>query len=184
VKKPVDLVIAMDISGSMSGQKISSARSSLMDFLRRLDDRDRVQIILFNSELRSMTELSNLGEKRDNLLNRVSGISEESGTRLFDAILMAIDELETNGDPNHIRSIVVLSDGVDTESQTTLDAFIAAINTAGKEGGTSIKVMTIAFGSDADTEILKQISDLTGGKMFEATPSTIEKVYSEIATFY
>ena len=184
VKKPVDLVIVMDISGSMSGEKINTARTSLMDFLRRLDNRDRVQIILFNSDLRNMTELSELGEKRDNLLNRVSGITEESGTRMFDAILMALDELSMNGNPNHIRSIVVLSDGVDTESVIPFDEFMTAINTAGKEGGTSIKVMTIAFGSDADTEILEQISVVTGGKMFKADPSSIQKVYSEIATFY
>ncbi|MBN2393511.1 MAG: VWA domain-containing protein, partial [Anaerolineae bacterium] len=40
-KKPVDLVVVMDVSGSMQGEKINAARKSLIDFVNLLDDRDR-----------------------------------------------------------------------------------------------------------------------------------------------
>ncbi|HRE26104.1 MAG TPA: VWA domain-containing protein, partial [Anaerolineales bacterium] len=49
-KKPVDLVAVLDISGSMEGDKIASARSSLSAFIGRLADRDRIQVIVFDDE--------------------------------------------------------------------------------------------------------------------------------------
>jgi len=183
-KKPVDLVVVMDISGSMKGDKIAAARSSLKEFVNLLDDRDRLEIILFNSKMLTMSELSPVGEKRQEVLNRISGIVETSGTRLYDAVDLAYQSLEAKGDPNHIRAVVVLSDGQDTESDQTFDSLMGKIGIASEEGGTAIKLFTIAFGDDADGSILKQMAEATGGKQYSSDPATISKVYAEIATFF
>ncbi|NPV57777.1 MAG: VWA domain-containing protein, partial [Anaerolineae bacterium] len=50
-KKPVDLVIAIDTSNSMNGRKIAAARTSLVDFINLLDDRDRLQVIGFSTDV-------------------------------------------------------------------------------------------------------------------------------------
>jgi len=183
-KKPVDLIVAMDISGSMSGAKITSARSSLMDFIKKLDDRDRLQIILFSSDITTLTPLSELGPKRQNVLDSVSGIFEGGDTRLYDATLQAYQELTQNGDPNHIRSIVVLSDGDDTASTNSIDQIMSEINASAGEGGNAIKIFSIAFGDGADTNILQQIAIPTGGKQYDSSPDNIKKIYDEIATFF
>jgi Ca-activated chloride channel family protein len=184
VKKPVDLVVLFDTSGSMQGDKIASARASLMQFVNLLDDRDRLEIIVFNSDLITLTDLSPMGEKRQDVLTRISGIVESGNTRLYDAVSLAYQELETKGDPNHIRSIIVLSDGEDTRSILPLDNLINQIDTASQEGGTSIKLFTIAFGQDAATDILIQIAEATGGKQYDGTPENINKVYQDISWFF
>ncbi len=183
VKKPVDLVVAMDVSGSMRGDKIASARSSLIDFINLLDDRDRMQVILFSDELISLTPLTPLGEKREDLVRRVSGIVEQGDTRLYDAVQMAYDELEGSGDPEHIRAIVVLSDGEDTASRLALGQLVGQVGSH-SESGTATKIFTIAFGDGADREVLSQIADPTGGKQYDSDPQTIREVYGEIATFF
>lgn len=183
-KKPVDLVVVMDISGSMRGDKISSARSSLMEFIQKLDDRDRVQINLFSSDIVTLTPLTELGEKRQQVLDSVSGVFEGGDTRLYDATLQAYQELQQNGDPKHIRAIVVLSDGDDTASSATLDNLIYELNQAQGEGGNSIKLFTIAFGDNADSNILQQMADPTGGREYDSSPETIQKIYDEISTFF
>jgi Ca-activated chloride channel family protein len=184
VKKPVDLVVVMDTSGSMQGDKITSARNSLMQFINLLDERDRLEVIVFNSDIITLTELSPVGEKRQQLLNRISGIVEGGGTRLYDTIQEAYESLENKGDESHIRSIVVLSDGQDTDSSMSVDDVINQIGATGEEAGSSIKVFTIGFGDDADKDILKQIAESTGGKQYDSNPETINKVYDEIATFF
>jgi len=184
VKKPVDLVVVMDVSGSMSGDKISSARESLMQFVNLLDDRDRLQIITFNKDIVTLTDLSPVGEKREDTTRRVSGIIERGGTRLYDATQAAYQELSEDGDPGHIRAIVVLSDGMDTDSDYQLNELMAEIGTSSEEGGRGIKLFTIAFGSDADEGVLKQMAEVTGGKQYKSDPSTIAKIYAEIATFF
>ena len=183
-KKPVDLVVVMDISGSMKGDKITSARSSLMQFIQKLDDRDRLQINLFSSDISTLTPLSELGGKRQQVLDSVSGIFEGGETKLYDATLQAYQDLQQNGDPKHIRAVVVLTDGQDTASTVPIDEVLSKINAAQGEGGNSIKLFTIAFGSDADKTTLQKLSDPTGGKEYDSSPENIQKIYDDIATFF
>ena len=183
-KKPVDLVVVMDISGSMRGDKITSARSSLMQFIEKLDDQDRLRIDLFNDQLTTLTPLTPLGDKRQQVIDSVSGIFEQNNTSLYDATLKAYQDLLVEGDPDHIRAIVVLSDGDDTVSVATLDEIIQEIQASEEEGGNAIKVFTIAFGEDASSDILKQIAEPSGGKQYDSSPETIQKIYDEIATFF
>lgn len=183
-KKPVDLVVVMDISGSMRGDKITSARSSLMQFVSKLDDNDRLQINLFNDQISTLTPLTPIGEKRQQVIDSVSGIFEINNTSLYDAVLNAYDGLEAEGNPDHIRAIVVLSDGEDTASLATLNDVIQKVQASEEEGGNAIKVFTIAFGDDADADILKQIAEPGGGKQYNSSPETIQKIYDEIATFF
>ena len=148
-----------------------------------LDDHDRLQVILFSDELVNLTPLSPLGDKRDDVLRRVSGVIEGGDTRLYEAVQVAYDELQASEDPQHIRAIVVLSDGEDTASDVGLTQLVMRISNL-SEGGSSTKVFTIAFGDSADRDILQQIAEPTGGKQYEGDPETISQVYAEIVTFF
>ncbi|MBN1261724.1 MAG: VWA domain-containing protein [Anaerolineae bacterium] len=182
-KKPVDLMVVVDVSGSMEGEKISSARASLVEFIELLDDRDRLEVILFSNQLTTLSELSALGEKRADVMRRVSGIIEGGDTRLYDAVQFAYDELRAKGDPDHIRAIVVLSDGADTASKLSLDQLMVQVGNL-SEGGKSTKIFTIAFGRDASVDILKRIAESTGGRQYDGDTKTISDVYAAIATFF
>jgi Ca-activated chloride channel family protein len=114
---------------------------------------------------------------------RASGITEGGQTRLYDAVQQAYTDLETHGDPKHIQAIVVLSDGEDTGSTYTWERLMKHIQVV-SEGGDAVKVFTIAFGSDANKDILHQIAEATGGKLYEGDPKTIHEVYAQIATFF
>jgi Ca-activated chloride channel family protein len=183
-KKPVDLVVVMDTSGSMEGEKITAARNSLMKFINLLDDRDRLQVVIFNSNIYSLTELSEVGPKRQQVLTHVAGITEGGGTTLYDATIQSYQDLGKNGDPRHIRAVVLLTDGKDTESQSSLDDVISTVGVSGENAGSGIKLFTIAFGGDADKDVLKQIAESTGGLQYDSDPKTIEQVYQAIATFF
>ena len=177
-------MLALDISGSMRGDKITSARSSLIQFVGKLDDNDRLRIDLFNDQISTLTPLSPIGEKRQQVMDSVSGIFEMNNTSLYDAVLYAYDGLAAEGDPDHIRAIVILSDGEDTSSTATLQDVIQKVRASEGEGGNAIKIFTIAFGEDANADVLKQIAEPGGGKQYNSSPETIQKIYDEIATFF
>jgi len=183
VKKPVDVVVVLDISGSMEGKKISSARSSLVDFIDLMDDRDRLEVILFNDEMITLTDLSPLGEKRQDVRNRVSGVVERGDTKLYSAVELAYRELEEKGNPDHIRAIVALTDGQDTASTITLPELVNRIESQ-SESGDATKIFTIAFGRAADRDVMRRIAEITGGKQYDSDPETIGEIYAEIATFF
>jgi Ca-activated chloride channel family protein len=184
VKKPVDVTLVIDTSGSMRGDKIAAARQSLIAFVELLDDRDRVQVITFNSDILTLTDLSLLGEKRQDVTRRVSGLVEGGGTRLYDATALAYEEILAKGDDDHIRAVLVLSDGSDNESISSLEQLMETLGAGAEEGGNAVKLFTIAFGENANEGILRQMAEATGGRVYKGDPTNIQKIYSEIATFF
>ena len=184
VKKPVDLLLVVDVSGSMEGDKIAAARTSLGQFIERLSDNDRLGILLFADEVGVMSPLTELGPKRDEVSNRVGGIIESGNTSLYDSILYAYDLLEAEGDSDHIRAVVVLSDGVDTWSDNPLYNVETRIMSDSEAGGNAIKLFTIGYGDDADDDILTKLAEGTGGQFYQSSPQTINDIYAKIATFF
>jgi Ca-activated chloride channel family protein len=182
-KKPVDVVVLMDTSGSMEGEKIASARSSLIQFISLMDDRDRLEVILFSDEMITLTDLSSLGSKREEVRNRLSGVIEGGDTKLYSAVALAYREVEEKGNPDHIRAIVALTDGKDTASTVTLAQLLDQIG-AQSESGDATKIFTIAFGRAADREVMQRIAEITGGRQYDSDPETINEIYAEIATFF
>jgi Ca-activated chloride channel family protein len=184
VKKPVDLMLVIDTSGSMEGSKIAAARTSLVEFINLLSNRDRVGVLAFSDQINALTPLSPLSDKREDTTRRVSAIIEGGDTRLYDATLAAYELLEEEGDPEHIRAVVVLSDGDDTASQRNMQNVMVKAGDVGEEGGNAIKLFTIAYGDDAATDVLRQMAEASGGRLYHGDPETIDKVYAEIALFF
>ena len=77
-----------------------------------------------------------------------------------------------------------MTDGNDTASTNSLDDVLNQIGSKSEEGGNSIKLFTIGYGSDADTGVLKKLAEKTGGLQYDSKPENINQVYSEIATFF
>lgn len=184
VKKPVDLLLVVDVSGSMEGDKIAAARTSLSQFIDRLGDNDRLGVLIFSDSVGEMSPLSELGPKREDVSNRVSGIIETGNTSLYDAIIYAYDLLEEEGNPDHIRAVVVLSDGMDTWSENNLYDVETRVGSDSESGGNAIKLFTIGYGNDADEDVLTRMAETTGGQFYQSSPQTINEIYAKIATFF
>src|SRR5262249_47704581 len=81
-----------------------------------------------------------------------------------------------------ITAVVVLTDGTDTNSKQTLENLMQKIRWDGENK--TVRVFTIAYGSDAKKDILKQIADATQAKFYEGTPENIVDVFKDISTFF
>jgi Ca-activated chloride channel family protein len=93
-----------------------------------------------------------------------------------------LQEAKQNSQANRILSVVVLTDGADTESTLKLDDLMRRIQYDGETR--AIHVFTIAYGKDARKDILKDISDATQAKSYEGTPQNIVGVFRDISTFF
>src|SRR4029450_4515991 len=105
-----------------------------------LDDNDRLSVITFNSRISTLSPLSRVGDKRDEVVRRVSGVIEGGNTKLYDVALEAYATLKKDGAPKRLRAMLLLSDGQDPDSQASLDQVVAAVSDVGEEGGASIKL--------------------------------------------
>jgi Ca-activated chloride channel family protein len=184
-KKRVEVQVVLDTSGSMNEEgRLQQAKTALDNFIAQLSDEDKLGIVTFSDSARVLTPLTELGDKRADVLSRVEGLFASGGTRLIDTVIEAYEELAQDPPGERIRAIVVLSDGADNTSSLTPSQLTRRIQA--DESGQSIKVFTIAYGTggDVDTELLRVMAEASGATTYQSNPTEIEQVYRDIATFF
>ena len=184
VKKPSDVTLVFDKSGSMRGQPLSEAKSGARAFLDSLQARDQVALEFFDSEVYPLVGPLNIGDAKTDLARRVEGVSADGGTALYDAVAAAYREMLTRADkdPNRIHALVVMTDGKDESSHLTLERLKQEFPRERQEA--NVKVFTIAYGNAASSQILSQIAETGEGSHSQGTVQNIVQVYRDIASFF
>ena len=123
-KKPFKLCLLfiVDVSGSMSGEKINQAKLSLLHIIEKLSDDDCIGIILFSSFVTRKTNgLVKVGPNRKELNMIINSIIATGGTN-FDAALEGginvMTNFVSNSDTDCVHLMVTLTDGRPTVGVT------------------------------------------------------------------
>src|SRR4051812_11093494 len=113
---PVSLGIVLDTSGSMAGAKIQEAQSALNRFLFDLLDKEG-EIFLYRFSNYPVLLQGWTSDRQ--LLSRVlDRVAPNGGTAMYDAVAEALPLAEQG--QFRKKALVVISDGNDTGSQTTI----------------------------------------------------------------
>lgn len=185
-KKSASVVLVMDTSGSMNDDgKIQNAREGAKQLVRLLSDNDRLSLLPFNSHYAWASQNLPMKSGRDELDRTIDSLFAEGGTALYDSIDAAYQYLSGQiheSAADSILSVVVLTDGEDTESKMHLNDLMDHIRYDGETH--KIHVFTIAYGKDARKDILANIAESTQAKSYEGTPENIVGVFKDISTFF
>jgi len=185
-KKKATILLVLDTSGSMAGDKIKNATEAAANFILRLEPDDEVVVMPFSSSVNELQPSGPAREAAEGLSQQVRGLNANGGTALHDAICRAVQrstELQAADEAageKRLYGIVVLTDGLDQGSTTSREQMFNTCLPTG-EDVEGVKVFTIAYGGDADKDLLKQIAERTNGKTFSGDPATIESVYLAIS---
>ena len=117
-RQPIDLSIALDISGSMSiidkissKSRITLAKESLKKLISIMDDKnDKLSLITFNNKANKIYGLLNRKEIQKNMLKKIDDITAIGGTNLIGGLNSAINNLNTNDKKE--KRIVIITDAV------------------------------------------------------------------------
>jgi Ca-activated chloride channel family protein len=185
-KKAANIVLVLDTSGSMNdNQKIQNARQGAKQLVNLLSVNDRLSLLPFSTQANWASRDLEIKTGKEELLRTIDSLFASGGTALYDSIELAYQHLldESNGrNPNNILSVVVLTDGADTESKVPLADLMRQVQYDGERH--TIHVFTIAYGSDAKKDVLAQIAQATQAKSYDGTPQNIVGVFKDISTFF
>jgi len=183
-KKHSNVVLVLDTSGSMNEEnKMQNAKVGAKQLVQMLDDSDTFSFLPFSSELHWSGQDVSVKQGREQLLQQIDSLFAGGGTALYDSIDAAYQHLAAASDPDaKIQSVVVLTDGEDTQSRMKLNDLMERIRYNGETR--AIHVFTIAYGRDARKDILQKIADATQAKFYEGTPQNIVEVFRDISTFF
>ncbi|WP_408098460.1 VWA domain-containing protein [Peredibacter sp. HCB2-198] len=191
-----DIVLCIDVSRSMLAEdirpnRLEVAKERIREFAR-LRPTDRISIVIFSEKVFTLLPLTTDPSLVDKVLSEISIGYLGSGTNIGDGLALSVARAVNSDTKNKV--IVLLTDGVANVGTMTP---MQAAEEAKKYG---IKVYTIGLGTDEDAKIpvgngifgtqyqlipggsidykvLKEISDLTGGKFY---PAKSEKALRDI----
>ena len=158
------------------------AKTGAKQLIAMLDDRDYLSILPFN--FRPSWEGKDLliQKERESAARTIDFFFPTGGTALYDSIDQAYRYLLDHPKSDKISAIVVLTDGADTDSKTSLQELLGKMHFDNERN--AIRVFTIGYGSDAVKDVLKSIADATQAKFYEGTTENIQSVFREISTFF
>ena len=114
---PVDVVMLVDASGSMDvSAKTLNARNSAIQLIRGLGEEDRVAVYAFDRDLYRLTDFT---KSKEDAVAALTRIEPFGSTALYDAVVTLSDRVVDEGFGR--RAIVVVTDGVDTSSDATVE---------------------------------------------------------------
>jgi Ca-activated chloride channel family protein len=200
----IDIMLAVDISGSMLAEdfsvdgkranRLEAVKNAVRNFLDKRSG-DRVGLVLFAGRPYTQSPMTlDHGWLVQNLERAKVGMIED-GTAVGSALATAVARLENSDAESKV--VVLLTDGQNNAGRISPLAAAEAAETLG------YRVYTIAAGTrgmapfpttdffgnkafrpvevDVDEETLKQISEMTGGRFFRATDTeSLEEIYAEI----
>jgi len=175
-KRPADIVLVVDVSGSMEGEKISGVKSALFSFIDQVEsNRDRVAMVAFSDFSELLQPLAPVEDS--NMSESVRGLAAGGGTQLYDAVVFALDHLAEESEGNRAQVIVAMTDGQSEGDISTVEARL-------EESESSAIIYTVAYGSDADIDALQRIAQLGEGQVFPSDPETISQLYALLSEFF
>jgi Ca-activated chloride channel homolog len=178
-RKRANIVLVVDTSGSMRGDKIEEAKAGLELFLSRLLNEDRVAMITFSNTAEVVVPMGELTQNRLQLQGAIQNIEVNGQTAMYDALREARKVLESDlEDRNRINAIVLLSDGADTAQTSTFEDVQRDFNE------TDISIFPIAYGEDAEKEALQQIADFSRTLLISGGTGDINKVFENLSRYF
>lgn len=172
-RKPVALSLVIDRSGSMAGPKLQAACAAVQQLMRRLNPLDRVSVISFDDEVRTVVPLSAPSEET---IARVGRIRSGGQTALFDGWRAGMESLLRAEDlPNHQKRVVLLTDG---QANVGLRLGSEVSPRVGQAHEQAVSTTCIGLGADYEERLLTAMAEAGGGNLVHLTaPQQLEAIF-------
>ena len=175
---PRDLTFVIDVSGSMSGQKIEQARAAGKQILGSLSPMDRFRLIDFSSDVRTFRDGFSTATREN--LRAAERYLDQLDAQGSTNISGALDEaLSTTAQPGRLPIILFLTDGQPTVGE--LDPSVIASHVAKQRG--SRRLFTFGVGADLNVSLIEQLAiEGRGTASFVRPEESVERAVGIVAS--
>jgi uncharacterized protein YegL len=155
----VSSVLVLDLSGSMSGEKLRQAKAAVRRYIELAPAAYRIALVGFSDQA---SLVSDFETNKSVLFSRLTPLEAHGNTALQDAVAFALDRLK--GDGRH--TVLLVTDGRENKSVRFPGApGEQSVIQAARDKSVTVSVM--GLGSDVDRTYLKNF-EVTGGTFLEA----------------
>ena len=170
-----DVIVVLDTSGSMEGDKIEQAQDAVEFILDNLNHDDRFTVVEFSTGIRLYDNELRPASDAEDAIDWVQDLEATGGTDINGALLEAMQIV----DPERPSYMIFLTDGLPTEGETESDVILANIREAAPD---NVRLFAFGVGYDVDTVLLDTLVQDHHGSSAYVVPG--ERIDETVSAFY
>ncbi len=170
-----DVLLVLDISGSMQGEKIAQAKDALVYVLEHLNPEDRFNVIAFSTGVRSWARGLRPASEAREARQWVERLEATGGTDIHSALLEALAQ----ADRERPTVLIFLTDGQPTEGVVEIDQILKAVRETAPK---NVRLFPFGVGDDVNTVLLDSLAQEHRGAPAYVRPG--ERIDEAVAAFY
>ncbi len=170
-----DVLIVLDQSGSMDGEKFEQAQQALRYILESLHPEDRFNIIAFSTGMQPYASGLRPASEGAEARRWVDSLNAEGATDINRALLEAADQAE----PQRPTLLIFLTDGLPTEGETETEAIL---DNFAQVASSNLRLFAFGVGYDVDTILLDSLVQAHHGTSTYVTPG--QAIDETVSAFY
>ena len=152
---PLNLVLVIDRSGSMSGGRIANVKKSIRAMIENFRDEDRITIVGFSNDARIHLHPCRKTDIGD-IDRALSEIEAGGGTNLYAGLMLGYSQALKYYDAERTNRVIFLTDGNANIGTTETEEIAKQSKQCNKRG---ISLSTIGLGSNFNHELLRELAD-------------------------
>lgn len=157
-----NVVIVLDRSGSMAGQKLIEAKNAVQIVLGDLEAGDQFGLLSFSSGVDTFkSSMSGIGNVED-AVGWVSEVQSNGSTAMASALSAAV-VIGATSNPEQPIDILLITDGNPTDGPTTAQGMLDFLQT-GAGAGREIRIFGVGIGFDLSQGLINDMSTMSGGE--------------------
>lgn len=170
-----DVMLVLDVSGSMDGEKLIQAKAAADYVLDQLGPRDRFNIVAFSTAARMLAEAPIPSNRKADGHAFIRKLAARGSTDINRALLEAL----AGADSQRPTVVIFLTDGLPTAGEIDPDRIVANVAANAPK---SVRLFAFGVGYDVDTMLLDQLSSGQRGVSDYVQPG--QKIDEQVSGFY
>jgi len=161
---PIDLVVVVDTSGSMSGDRIALTKITTKFVVNNLNKGDYYSLVQYNSSVsveQGLISMEKANVKK--LEDQISKLSAGGGTDLSGGLIEGVRIAASSKSENKVSAVLLLTDG---HASTIRNPSVINSKVSSVMGNKACSIFCFGFGSDHDAQFLKKLSDGGSGSYY------------------
>lgn len=175
-RRPLNLSLVIDRSGSMGGDKIAYTRQAAQFLVQNLGANDWLSIVLYNEGVETLLQPEQVTHK-DAINQKIATIKAGGMTNLSGGWLQGTTLAAQNLKPEYLNRVILMSDGLANRGVTDPAKLIALAQQKRDQG---ISTTTMGLGADFNEDLMMAMADAGGGAFyFIESPEVAPMIFEE-----
>lgn len=177
-RRPVDLTLVIDTSGSMRlRDRIDHARNAARSLVAQLEPDDTFSLVTFDDAARVVVPAGPVRD-RTSIEQAIYNVTEGGETHLAHGLALGVQQARSRAAPGRIGRMVLLSDGRANRGPTDRAQLEHTLRPLAAHG---VSVSAVGLGLDFDEDSLDGIANISGGSYhFVDRPANLQPVFFDM----